>query len=152
MSTKKHTKDTAQSKKKKLKPGGVRKKGNTKGKSWSKDPFASLNPNKNMGRRLDDVYDVLEYADKLNQEEKLFLAKFMDEYNNAKLDYDNLENNLHNTKELKKACTDRNNARNRCIYTIEEAQGTLTLAGSDRELESIYYGSTEDNEEEATQE
>jgi hypothetical protein len=103
-----------------------------------------------MGRRLDDVYDVLEYADKLNQEEKLFLAKFMDEYNNAKLDYDNLENNLHNTKELKKACTDRNNARNRCIYTIEEAQGTLTLAGSDRELESIYYGTTEDTEEEVT--
>ena len=131
-----------------MKRGGPRKKGKPTGKSWSRDPFASLNPNKNMGRRLDDVYDVLEYADKLNQEEKLFLAKFMDEYNNAKLDYDNLENNLHNTKELKKACTDRNNARNRCIYTIEEAQGTLTLTGSDRELESIYYGTTEDNEEE----
>lgn len=102
-----------------------------------------------MGRRLEDVYDVQEYVHKLNPEEKLFLAKFMDEYNNAKLDYSNLKNNLHNTKELKKECTDRNNARNRCIYTREKAEGALTLAGSDRELESIYYGSIDDEIEES---
>lgn len=127
-----------------MKPGGVRKAGATKGKSWSRDPFASLNPDKNMVRRLDDVYDVLEYFDKLNEEEKLFMAKFMDEYNNAKLDYDNLEKNLHNTKKLKKACTDRNNARNRCIYTRESAMGMLNLAGSDAELEAMYYGGMEE--------
>ena len=78
---------------------------------------------------LDPVYNTkirrefidIDYVDQLSEEEKQWLNKFMEEYNNASLDYKNLENNLHNTPELKKDCTDRNNARNRCIYSIKKA-------------------------------
>jgi hypothetical protein len=137
----------------KSKRGGVRKKGKKGSSGWKKDPLASLNPDKNMARRLDDVKDVNEYLHKLNDEEKLWMAKFMDEYNNAKLDFKNLKNNLHNNKDLKKACTDRINARNRCIYSIENAKGMLNLAGSDVELENMYYDSNvNDSEEDTTEE
>lgn len=122
------------------KRGGVRKKGKKNSGNW-KDPYSSLNPDKNMARRVDDVRDVQEYVHLLKEDEKLWLAKFMREYNNASLDFKNLDNNLHNTPELKKACTDRNNDRNRCIYTRESAKGMLNLAGSDSELESYIYGS-----------
>lgn len=121
------------------KRGGVRKKGRSGSKNW-KDSYASLNPEKNMARRLDDVNDVQEYIHLLNDEEKLWMAKFMREYNNASMDFKNLDNNLHNTPELKKSCTDRNNDRNRCIYTIENAKGMLNLASSDSELERMIYG------------
>jgi hypothetical protein len=94
-----------------------------------------------MARRVEDVEDISEYLHKLDDEEKLWLAKFMNEYNNARMDFKNLDNNLHNTQELKKACTDRINARNRCIYSIEKAKGLLDFAGSDYELESYLYGS-----------
>ena len=53
------------------------------------------------------------------------MNKFMGEWCNADLDYKNLKNNLHNTPELKKACTDRNNARNRDIYSRARASGNL---------------------------
>lgn len=41
------------------------------------------------------------------------------------MDPKNLKKNLHNTKELKKDCYDRNNARNRCILTQQRAQGKI---------------------------
>lgn len=47
----------------------------------------------------------------------------MDEYTNDVLDRKNLENNLHNTKELKQACDARNNARNRDLYSKLKAGG-----------------------------
>jgi len=99
-----------------------------------------------MSRRKEDVEDINEYMHLLNDEEKAWMAKFMKEYNNAMLDTKNLKNNLHNTQELKKSCTDRNNARNRCIYSREKAKGMLNLAGSDSELEKLYYGGTEDDD------
>lgn len=133
----------------KSKRGGVRKKGKKGSNNW-KDSLSSLNPEKNLARRMDDVQDIQEYLHLLSPEEKLFMAKFMNEYNNAKLDYDNLDNNLLNTKEWKKICTDRNNARNRCIYTMENAKGMLNFAGNDSELEAMIYGSTDEINDEAS--
>ena len=49
----------------------------------------------------------------------------MGEWTNADLDFKNLKNNLHNTKELKKSCTDRNNARNRDIFSRAKASDNL---------------------------
>jgi len=122
-----------------LKRGGTRKKGVKKATNSWKDPMASLKISDNMSRRREDVEDVNQYIDQLNTEERLWMAKFMTEYNNAALDYKDLSNNLHNTPELKKACTDRNNARNRCIYTREKAKGMLNYAGSDSELEAFIH-------------
>jgi hypothetical protein len=130
-----------------LKRGGVRKKGKKGSNNWT-DPMASLNPNENMSRRQDDLEDVSQYLHKLSEEERIWMARFMNEYNNAKLDFKDLSNNLHNTQELKKACTDRNNARNRCIYTMEKAKGMLNYAGSDAELETYIYENREAEEEE----
>ncbi len=125
------------------KRGGTRKK--TRGKGGKqRNPFSSLMPEKNMGRRQDDVLDVQEYVNLLNPEEKLWMAKFMDEYNNAKYDSKDLSNNLHNTPELKKTITDRNNHRNSCIYTREKAKGMLNYASSDSEMETYLYGVTEE--------
>lgn len=132
----------------KSKRGGVRKKTSKSGSNnWTKNPHASLNPSDNMSRRLEDIEDVQQYVHKLSPEEKLWMAKFMNEYNNARLDYADLSNNLHNTPELKKACTDRNNARNRCAYTLEKAKGMLNYASTDAELEGYIYGNMDYKEE-----
>lgn len=75
--------------------------------------------------KIRQEYIDYDYKTKLTEEEKEFLNKFTEEYYGAGLDYDNLENNIHNTPELKKACTDRNNAQNRCLYGISKATGKL---------------------------
>lgn len=67
----------------------------------------------------------MDYIDQLSEEDKAWLNKFTEEYVEANLDFKNLENNLHNTPELKKDCTDRNNARNRCIYGIAKASNRV---------------------------
>lgn len=87
--------------------------------------YPNLDPSLNLRTRWEEVNDVASYANKLTKEEKKWMNKFMGEYNNAALDYNNLENNLHNTQALKKACTDRNNARNRDIYSRSKAANAL---------------------------
>ena len=56
---------------------------------------------------------------------KEWLNDFNEEYVSDKLDRENLKNNLHNTESLKKDCDDRNNARNRCILTQQNAAGRM---------------------------
>lgn len=87
--------------------------------------YPNLDPSVNLRTRWEEVNDIASYAHKLSPEEKEWANKFVGEYVHAALDYDNLENNLHNTKELKKSCTDRNNARNRDIFTRARASGSL---------------------------
>jgi hypothetical protein len=82
-----------------------------------------LNPGLNLKTRTDLIdYD---YLDKLSPSEKKWLNKFTEEYVNASLDTENLKKNLHNNQELKKDCFDRNNARNRCILTMQRAQNKI---------------------------
>lgn len=88
-----------------------------------KNKYPALNPGLNLKTRTDLIdYD---YVDKLSPKEKAWLNKFTEEYVNASVDPKNLKKNLHNTKELKKDCYDRNNARNRCILTQQRAQGKI---------------------------
>lgn len=82
-----------------------------------------MNPGLNLKTRTDLIdYD---YIDKLSPKEKAWLNKFTEEYTNASLDNDNKQRNLHKTKELRKDCYDRNNARNRCILTKQRAMGRV---------------------------
>ncbi len=67
----------------------------------------------------------LDYVAKLNAEEKAWMNKFMGEYVGAKLKKKD-SGNLHNSKELKKSCYDRNNSRNRDIYARSKARDGLT--------------------------
>jgi hypothetical protein len=85
--------------------------------------YPNLNPELQLKTRF-ELYDQ-DYIDKLSEKEKAWLDKFMGEWANAALDVNNLNRNLHNTKELKKDCQDRNNARNRCILTRAKATGII---------------------------
>ena len=65
----------------------------------------------------------LDYIDKLDEKERAFMSKFMEEFVGARLNGKGKK--LHRTKKLTKDCFDRNNARNRDIYAIARATGTL---------------------------
>lgn len=68
----------------------------------------------------------MDYVSSLSEEEKDWLNDFYEEYYGANLDFKNLKNNrFHRTKKDKKACTDRNNARNRCMYGIARASNKI---------------------------
>ena len=71
-----------------------------------------------------ELIDV-DYLHKLSESEKAWLNKFLDEYNGANLNFKNLRKNFHRTKKLKKDCTDRNNARNRDMFTFAKANVLL---------------------------
>jgi len=87
----------------------------------SKTKFPALKPELNLKTRYELIdYD---YINKLSQSEKEWLNKFTEEYVNASLNTENLEQNLHNTDQLKKDCYRRNNARNRDILTRAKASG-----------------------------
>jgi hypothetical protein len=63
------------------------------------------------------------------------MNRFMEEYNNANFDHDGPR--IHKTKAQKKACYDRNNARNRCIFTQEKAQDKLKYVERREEFEKL---------------
>lgn len=87
----------------------------------SENKFASLRPELNLKSRTELLdYD---YLHKLTDVEKTWLAKFTEEYVNANIPKD--KPRLHKTKKLKKDCYDRNNSRNRDIYTKSKAGGKL---------------------------
>lgn len=80
----------------------------------------ALVPKLNLKSRYELIdYD---YIDKLNEEEKAWLNAFTEEYINANMNHDGEK--LHKTKKLKKDCYNRNNARNRCIWTKAKASGS----------------------------
>lgn len=98
--------------------------------------YASIDPLYNPKIRRE--YIDIDYFDQLSDEkniklpngemisEKEYINKFFGEFTGANLDFKNLENNLHNTPDLKKDCTDRNNSQNRCEYGIAKASGLVS--------------------------
>lgn len=102
----------------------------------SKQKYPQFDPR--FSPRVRAEYMDIDYADKLPEDEfvegpngkmmsvKEWYHKFLSEYDAASLDYKELNNNFHNTPELKKECTDRNNARNRCAYGIAKAGERVT--------------------------
>ena len=73
------------------------------------------------------------------------MNKFSKEYVCASIGH---KDPLHDTKELKKICYDKNNARNRCILTRKKANGELTsleeLRNSEIEAEEVLPDETID--------
>lgn len=134
----------------KKKRGGVRKKasGNQTVSRRAKSKYPYLQPKNSLISRREETEDVASYAHLLNDEEKAWMNQFMKEYNNA--DIGSLEEPtgiFHISKEDRKACTDRNNARNRCWYTQQQAENKLNLVGTDAELERLIYTDGELDEE-----
>lgn len=88
----------------------------------AKTKYPALKPELNLKTRYDLIdYD---YVNKLDENEKQWLNKFTEEYVNASLDTENIDNNFHNTQDLKRDCYRRNNARNRDILTRAKASGS----------------------------
>jgi len=90
----------------------------------SKAKYPGLRPELNLKTRHELIADY-DYLNDLNHKEKEWLNKFTKEYVNAEIDNRKPRKNLHKTKALKKDCYDRNNARNRCIYTRSKASWNL---------------------------
>lgn len=86
----------------------------------SRTKYPALHPNLNIKIRYDELTDI-DYIDKLNDYEKQWLNDFLEESVNANLKHKGKL--LHNTKELSKKCYDRNNARNRDLYSKGRARG-----------------------------
>lgn len=81
---------------------------------------------KQYNSKVKQEYMDIDYIDKLSEDQKLYMSDFLEEYYGANLDFKDLKNNrFHKTKEEKKHCTDRNNARNRCVYGIAKAGGKM---------------------------
>lgn len=63
-----------------------------------------------------------DYYDKLNDEQKAMLSKFLDEYYGGALakadEPESWENDLHSTEAERKSCWDRTNARNRDLFSL----------------------------------
>lgn len=78
---------------------------------YKKDPLPGLNPK--LFAKIKQQYFDIDYIDKLNDEEKAWLSKFMWEYLGANLSGKDL---LHTTDEQKKDCYSRNNSRQRDLY------------------------------------
>jgi hypothetical protein len=87
-----------------------------KSKKRNNSKYPALDPSLNLKSRQHLISDC-DYLHKLDEETKAYLNKFNEEYVNASFDHDDP---LHNTPELKKDCTDRNNARNRDLYLKKE--------------------------------
>lgn len=62
-----------------------------------------------------------DYLDKLSDKELEWLNNFTEEYVHANLTHKGKK--LHKTKKLRLDCYNRNNARNRCIWTRAKAAG-----------------------------
>lgn len=88
----------------------------------SKVKYSALDPTVNLKTRYELISDY-DYVDKLSESDKAWLNKFTKEYVNADLDTKNKRKNLHKSKQLRKDCYDRNNARNRCVWTKCKASG-----------------------------
>lgn len=109
----------------KIKKKTKKKKTQSKTKR-DKKKYPNLSKQVNLKSRQNLIdYD---YINKLSDEEKKWLDKFTKEYTNASIDTKNLENNLHNTIELKKDCFDRNNARNRDLYSKLELGASFEIS------------------------
>lgn len=83
------------------------------GKGRSKVPYPALN--KKYNPKVRQEYIDQDYLEKLNPDEMAWMNKFMEEFNNAK--FNNDETDLDQSAEGRKAAYDRNNARNRCLYS-----------------------------------
>jgi hypothetical protein len=102
----------------------------------SKERFPAVKPELNLLIRREEIEDVAEYFGSLPESAKIWMNKFMEEYVNAKLDRENISNNIHNTKELKKTCDARNNKRNRDAYSLSKAKGLVDYIEDNRGLEA----------------
>lgn len=111
----------------------VKKKKITNRRNSVKNP--ALKPEYNLKTRYESIdYD---YVGKLSPDEREWLNNFTEEYTNANFNHDGKK--IMKTKKSKKDAYDRNNSRNRCLYTKAKASHSM------RYLEDIVEGMKDSN-------
>jgi len=87
--------------------------------------YPALDPAYNP--KINREYFDVDYVDQLNDKEKEWLNAFEEEFSNAAVGKQSEaeKNRFHKTKEEVKECTDRKNARQRCLYGISKANGLV---------------------------
>ena len=100
----------------------------------SRSKYPALNPSLNLKTRYDELVDF-DYIYKLNDEEKDFLNRFLEEWVNANMNHGG--ERLHKTKAERKLCYDRNNSRNRDMLSRAKASGSCISMNNLKETESI---------------
>lgn len=78
---------------------------------------------KNLFSKIKQEFHDIDYADKLNDEEKQWLSAFMEEDLGARLNHPGKK--IYKKKQDKLECYRRNNKRNWDIYSINKAQGKI---------------------------
>jgi hypothetical protein len=86
-----------------------------------------------------------DYIEQLSDEEKEWLSNFNEEYISGNF---SKGDKFHPTKEEKRECYTRNNARNRCIFSISNATKTLIYL-DENDLGRIVSNATPETEYEA---
>lgn len=92
-----------------------------------RNKYTGLDPSLHPKTRQ-ELFDQ-DYIDKLSDDEKAWLSKFNDEWTGASLEKasepENWHKNHHSTKALRKDVTDKNNSRNRDLYSQARTQGWI---------------------------
>jgi hypothetical protein len=90
--------------------------------------------------KVKQEFHDIDYSHKLSAKEKDWLSRFMEEDLGARLNHSGTK--LNKKKAQKKGCFDRNNARNRDLYSLARASGKLSGDDPARAIESLqeeYY-------------
>lgn len=126
----------------------MRKKANPKQRKLRRSDFdyPYLEPSVALLKRKEEVEDVASYIHNCPPEAKEWMNQYMKEYNDADL----TDAKFHISKEDRKKCFDKNNARNRCWYTEEAAANRLNLIENEYEMERLMYGSDVLSEDDTT--
>jgi uncharacterized protein YecE (DUF72 family) len=107
----------------------------------------ALKPNLNLKTRWEEIQDLASYADTLSEEDRDWLNRFAEEYICA--NFRHKGETIHKNEEQIKEIYTRNNARNRCIFTREKAQGILNYLEEITDDEDVldYVNLMRDNED-----
>lgn len=87
--------------------------------------YPALSPEHNLKTRYEEIEDVASYAHTLNAEEKAWLNSFVEEEICANFDHKGIKLNDQNDPVTRSRIYGRNNQRNRCIMTRENAQNLM---------------------------
>lgn len=96
--------------------------------------YPAVEPSVNLITRKEEIEDVKSYFNQLSEEEKEWMNSFMEEETCANFNHNGPK--INKTKKEKKRIYDKNNARNRCIYTREKAQNKLKMVEKAEDLEN----------------
>ena len=93
--------------------------------SRSSVKYPALDPKYNLKSRYNEIEDLASYKDQLNDEEKAWLNAYANEEICANFNHKGPKLNDQSDPKVRSRIYNRNNERNRCIISREEAQGTL---------------------------